>query len=314
MKKILKKIIIFLLPIILLALVFEVLLRRIPNEYAYKRHYMEQHADSIETLFLGSSHAYLGINPAFISSNSFNAAISSQSIDYDLEILKKFAPQLTHLKHVVLPISYFTLFTNLSEASESWRVKYYMLYFQLHSSKKPTDYTEILTGSLELNIKRLILYYVLKRESVGCSALGWQIPFPKMQDVAATGLEGAKKHTNKNRALYETQKAVLNEIISIAKQKNATVLFYTPPAYPTYYNHLDTAQLSLTLRTIDQLVSNNDNVYYHNFLRDSSFTIQDFYDGDHMNGPGAEILSKKMDTLLKEIDAAKSQQHASASR
>lgn len=281
------------------------MLRRIPNEYAYKREYIEKHADSIQILFLGSSHAYLGINPAYMSANSFNAAISSQSIDYDLQILQKFDKQLTHLKYIALPISYFTLFTNLSEASESWRVKYYMLYMKLHSSKTFTNYTEILCGSLELNLKRLILYYILKRESVGCSDLGWQIPFPKNQDVAATGLDGAEKHTNKSRALYDEQVSILKQIIAIAKQKNAVVLFYTPPAYNTYYNNLDTAQLSLTVNTTEALVKANDNAYYHSFLKDSSFTISDFYDGDHMNGAGAEKLTKKMDSLIRSIDRDK---------
>jgi hypothetical protein len=305
MKKIIRKICIFLLPVVLLGLIFEVMLRRIPNEYKYKREYMEQHADSINVLFLGSSHAYLGINPKYMSANSFNAAISSQSFDYDLLILQKFDKQLTHLKYIVLPISYFSLFTNLSEASESWRIKFYMIYFQLHSSSKLTNYTEILSGSLELNLKRLILYYVRNRKEVGCSDLGWQIPFGKIEDVAATGFEGAKKHTNKNRALYEVQKGILQQIISIAKQKNAVVLFYTPPAYNTYYNNVDTAQLSLTMNTATALVKQNDNTYYHSFLKDSSFDIHDFYDGDHLNGAGAEKLTKKMDSLIRSIDKEK---------
>ena len=305
MKKILIKIAIFVLPIVILGLIFEVMLRRIPNEYAYKREYMEQHADSIQVLFLGSSHAYLGVNPAYISANSFNAAISSQSFDYDFQILQKFDKQLTHLKYVVLPISYFSLFTNLSEASESWRVKYYMLYFKLHSSKKWTNYTEILCGSLELNIKRLILYYVRHKENIGCTETGWQIPFARNQDVAATGFEGAKKHTNKNRGLLEEQKSLLRQIIAIAKQKNAMVIFYTPPAYNTYYNNLDTAQLSLTMNTAKDLVKKYDNTYYHSFLKDSSFNIGDFYDGDHLNGAGAEKFSKKLDSLIHSIDREK---------
>lgn len=281
------------------------MLRRIPNEYSYKREYLEKHADSIQVLFLGSSHAYLGVNPAYISVNSFNAAISSQSIDYDLQILQKFDQQLTHLKYIVLPISYFSLFTNLSEASESWRVKYYMLYFKLHSSRKWTNYTEILCGSLELNVKRLIIYYVRHLRGIGCTNLGWQIPFPKNQDVAATGYEGAKKHTNKNRALFEEQKSLLTQIILLAKQKNAVVLFYTPPAYNTYYNNLDTAQLSLTMNTANDLVKKYDNTYYHSFLKDSSFNIGDFYDGDHLNGTGAKKFSKKLDSLIHSIDREK---------
>lgn len=300
MKNIIIKTGIFLLPVIILALVFETMLRRIPNEYSYKNQYMLQHADSIQVLVLGSSHGYLDLNPAYLPPHTFNAALSSQSIDYDLQILQKYDTSWKSLKYIVLPVSYFTLFSNLSEAGEYWRVKYYMLYYQFHSSHKFNEYTEILCGSLELNLRRLIRYYLLRRPVVGCDSSGWAIPFPVNQDVAASGFEGARKHRVANlQKLYPAHKAILEEIIAFAKKKNARVLFFTAPAYSTYYNNLEPKQLALTLSTMSELVSQNSNTSYYNFLRDSSFTLSDFYDGDHLNGVGAEKMSKKIDSLLR---------------
>ena len=45
-----------------MAMAMELLVEQIPNSYTYKRQYMEQHATSLQTLILGSSYAYDGID------------------------------------------------------------------------------------------------------------------------------------------------------------------------------------------------------------------------------------------------------------
>ena len=68
-----KKIVLYLLPIVLLAIGLEIYVESIPNSYTYKRQYMELHASEIQTLVLGSSYAYDGID-AEILPNAFNLA------------------------------------------------------------------------------------------------------------------------------------------------------------------------------------------------------------------------------------------------
>lgn len=305
MKQFLKKVGLFLLPLLLLGLIAEVLLRRIPNEYAYKSEYLDKHADSVNILFLGSSHSYLGINPEFIHGNSFNAAASSQSIDYDLRILQKYDSKLKNLKYLVVPVSYFTLFTDLSEAPESWRVKFYTIYYGIHSSSRFNDYTEMLCGSLELNTKRLIRYYALKRNLLECNSLGWALPFHEKKDVPSSGVEAARKQTVAGRHLFSKHQEILSSIIGIAAKHHATVILFTAPGYKTYYNNLDTNQLNTTLKTVETMVMNHPNVQYYNLLRDSSFTEEDFYDGDHLNQFGARKFSMKLDTLIQHLEEKK---------
>ena len=62
MKNFLLKILIYTLPIVLVAVGLEIYVESIPNSYTYKRTYMEQHAAEIKTLILGSSYAYDGID------------------------------------------------------------------------------------------------------------------------------------------------------------------------------------------------------------------------------------------------------------
>ncbi|HRB69044.1 MAG TPA: hypothetical protein PLC92_02955, partial [Chitinophagales bacterium] len=77
----------------------ELLLRDIPNDYSFKKNYLNTNSNNIEVLFLGSSHIYYGINPEYISQKSFNAAHISQSLNFDLAILEKYKDRWTNLKY-----------------------------------------------------------------------------------------------------------------------------------------------------------------------------------------------------------------------
>ena len=88
MKKFISKTIFFLLPIFVLAVIMEVALRAIPNDYKQKRSDMDSRSDEIEILVLGSSHSLYGINPKYFSQNTYNVAYVSQSLDLDYKILE----------------------------------------------------------------------------------------------------------------------------------------------------------------------------------------------------------------------------------
>ena len=89
MNKFITKLIIFCLPILLGTLVLEVLLRNIPNDYSQKKEYLDENSSEIETLILGSSHSFYGLNPKYFSSKTFNASHISQSLNYDYKIINK---------------------------------------------------------------------------------------------------------------------------------------------------------------------------------------------------------------------------------
>ncbi|OCB78491.1 hypothetical protein [Flavobacterium crassostreae] len=128
MSKFIKLFALFLIPILVVMTSFELLLRNIPNDYSYKKKYLDAKSDGIEVLFLGSSHIYFGINPEYITKKSFNVAHSSQSLNFDLEIIKKYKNRWKNLKYIIVPIDYFSMYTTLEDAIEKWRVKNYSIY------------------------------------------------------------------------------------------------------------------------------------------------------------------------------------------
>ena len=159
MNKFIKKTLLFCVPVLIFILIMELLLRNIPNDYSYKKKYLDQHSNEIQILFLGSSHAYRAINPKFIHSNSFNAAYVSQSLDYDIEILKKYEKQSKQLKYIVITIDYMSLFSRLETEVESWRVKNYTVYYGFNRRYNFNDNFEILNGKILENIFRIVNFY-----------------------------------------------------------------------------------------------------------------------------------------------------------
>ena len=74
MKIFIKKIAIFLILITSIAVISEFLLRRIPNDYSYKRAYLDVQSEDVEILIFGSSHSFFGIDPSYFSDRCFNAS------------------------------------------------------------------------------------------------------------------------------------------------------------------------------------------------------------------------------------------------
>lgn len=278
-------------PIVLFFLVLEIAIRKIPNDYQLKKEYLNHNSTKINTLILGSSHTFYGLNPTYFSKNTFNAAYVSQTLDLDLEILKIQQPKLKNLKTIILPISYFSLFETLETDVEKWRIKNYVLYYGFENKYKFTDHFETLNNDVSLHLKKAIKHYVLKKSYITSSNLGFGTRFKTENKKEFKGKFTAKKHTVKDFSLYKKNLNSLCEIIAICRKNNIKILFITTPTHSSYYKNLNTIQLEKTLHTISNLVKKNTNCSYFNFLQSNLFTNEDFYDADHLNEAGAKKLS-----------------------
>ena len=306
MKKIILKVFCFLLPIILAGVCMEILLRNIPNDYLYKKEHLDKHSNEIETLILGSSHAFYGFDPIYFSSKTFNASHVSQTLDYDFEIFKKYQDNFNSLKTLIVPISYASLWEKLENTTESWRVKNYSLYYKINISKSIVNNTELFSNNLKTNIRRVYHFYVKNEKNISCSSLGWGTDYKSINsaDLIETGKTAAERHTEENINAKESSKvfndniAILNSLVESCKKQNIRIIFITPPAYKTYIENLNKEQKTKTIETMTNFANRN-NCEYLNLLEDSSFVSDDFFDADHLNEIGAKKLSM---LLMEKID------------
>lgn len=300
MKKFLKYLLVFALPVVGCSIGTEMLLRSIPNVYSYKCDYLDAHSDSIETLILGTSHSFYGVNPDYFRSRCFNAALVSQTLDFDYQILRKYSDHFAKLKCIVVPISYFSLFETLANSVEAGRIKNYSIYYHIYTSWRLSDNSEFLGTKFDLSLKRIYIYHTSGKTELRCSPSGWGLGYlsKRSKNLNSSGKRAATGHTMESRALYSENIRSLLSIIHFAEKKGIRVYFFTPPAFDTYTSRLNGAQLQIMLNTMNGLDRRYEHCFYHNFLTDSSFVAHDFYDADHLNEIGAEKLSRKLDSLI----------------
>ena len=74
------KLIIFFIPIVVLAVGLEIYFRNVENAFKIKADFQQQNIDKIETLVLGTSHSQNGINPKYFDNLTSNLSFGSQDI------------------------------------------------------------------------------------------------------------------------------------------------------------------------------------------------------------------------------------------
>jgi hypothetical protein len=300
MIKFIKITIAFSLPIFLGYIIMEGMLRNIPNDYSYKKKYLDKNAASIKTLVLGSSHTFYGVNPDFLGANAYNLAFVSQSLDYDWELFKKYQGDFKNLKTIIIPISYFSLFYKLENGDDLWRQKYYYLYFDLKVSTAFQYRFEVTSLSAKENIRRVKSYYINNNIPKESNSLGMGFRVDKIRtNLKEVGVKSALLHKeiSEIKNLNENIK-VVKRFISYAGSHDLKVVFVTTPTTPYYYKMLGSAQLELMKNTMQTFDSANANVKYYNFLKDEKFAINDFRDADHLNKKGAEKFTKLLNNLI----------------
>lgn len=297
----------FILPIVVIAVVMEELLRKIPNDYQYKCSYLDKNSDNIDVLVLGSSHSYYGINPALMKNKTFNAAYVSQPLFYDWQIIKKYDRHWHHLKVIVLPIDYFSLYGKLEHSAESWRVKDYNIYYGISTGNSTYNYnynSEMLTNKLRLNMGRIKSMYFNHENNLLCSKFGWgtEYTFNKRRDLMSSGKLAAKRHFFTDMNDFNENVGILKIIVNYAMNHHIKVLLYTSPAYKTYVQSLNKQHLGKTINVVKALREKYNNVFYYNWLNNKEFLAADFFDADHLDNLGAQKFTQEIDSLLFNIE------------
>jgi hypothetical protein len=297
----LKRLLYFITPLLFFLISLEVSVRKIPNSFQLKENYLQSNATEIETLILGSSHTLYGLNPRYFNSHAFNASNKSQSPDVDLAILKSYESLFINLKTLVIRLSYDTLFEQLKNSLEDWRLKDYKLYTSVNFDYKIKHSSEVLSTGTRQALKTLKNNYLDYVPLLHCDTLGWgnDLKLKTKPDLKVVGIKVAKKHTAENWDLLHGNIKNFNEILSWCRERGIEVLLLTPPGYRSYSDNLEEKQLSKMIEVGEQLSLRYNNCTYINFLRSKDFESYDFFDPDHLNEIGAKKFSLIVNSLIE---------------
>lgn len=274
------------LPIIVFMGGAECYVRRIPNIYKYKNDWMEQHAEEVETLILGSSHTLDGINPDFLGKNTFNLAFSGQTLKYDHYLFFRWVYRLKNLKIIIFPISYFTFF---SSDLEQIRETYYSIYM---------DYSAPSIG-LEMLYYGPFMAKIVQYKggrTLECQKNGWARRSLIDKDTAnwnkdyiAASLVRAQ--TAKSWEGIGLNYSYLSEMASYCKEHGIRFVMVTLPHTKGYNQHLDKKQLGKTLSLVSSM-KHQYNLEFFDYREDGRFVDDDFIDQSHLSDVGAEKFTK----------------------
>lgn len=293
---------------LLVAVAIELLLFTKTNNYSYKRSYVEKHINDIEILFLGNSHIEEAVKPELVGKNAFNMAISGRATIYDVEIAKRYVPQLQNLKVVFMPLDYirFSLGRSQKNAHEK-RVRdnsiddfYKCMYTKYMGLRVDPFYywSEILTSPVKY-MYRFVNSDEANREcdELGYRALNvnhrgedWQYRnMPTIIDV--------DKPIDKEQ--YNMLKDWFVTLAALTKSRNARLILLGTPMYETYQKDLNPKVLEEISEFVKMLQNDYPNVEYYDFTFDKDFLPEDFNDASHLTDTGAEKFSKKLKAVVE---------------
>ncbi|MBP7563521.1 MAG: hypothetical protein KA886_06995 [Candidatus Cloacimonetes bacterium] len=287
---------VFFSPILLIMLSLELALRHIPNDYKHKMAILEQKSSQIDMLILGNSHTLHDINPEYLSDNTYNLAYSSQTLDLDYLILEKYIKRMTSLKSIILPVSYFSLHKNLEDSEEKWRYKNYVLYLKVLRTFDLVKHSEVLSNSLRINIKRLLTYYIKKENPLICNDKGFADNYEGQDkaDFDVMAIQTAQSHELGSVKTYRKNTRLMEKICQMTAEKGIRLILIYPPADHRYFKALNADKALNNEKFINNLCEKYQHISYLDFSKDSRFTLEDFYDVDHLNLQGSEKLSRKI--------------------
>lgn len=301
MKIFFRRLIVFLSIAFLGFVLLELLLRTFPNTYDIKQNLIAEKSSEIEVLFLGTSHVFSGIRPGRMDFQSVNLANNSQSLYYDIQIVKSHLNSFSNLKAIVFEINFFSFYYNLDLGPESWRNTFYHQSFGI---KPQTEELSWLDLSRLVQLKRneiILLLQSQKQNKIYFKELGFggvedDRKFPSQESAQKKFNSFSQDYINSDDAKVIQD---LLELIMHLKSANVDVYFLRFPASSHLTSYIEESDY------LDRTDSVLDSLFYNlgakelDYFGDHHFDDDLFYDSDHLNMKGANLLTGLVNEAIK---------------
>lgn len=264
----------------------------IPNSYTYKRDYMEQQGSQIQTLILGSSNAYDGLNPSVIP-HAFNLSNSSQTLEDDYRLLAKYIDSMNSLQTVIVGLSYAAF----GATTEANRRTYYTIYMDLYP-RWPLSKYSFEVCNLETLVKKIIKYAV-SRDVTRCDSLGQRVGHTK--EAAQSGAEwwnkGVDALVRNDSFQFSVISFQINEnirylhaIVELCKAHGVKPVIVMMPVMKEYKRMLPIEQVEL----YDEVLRSLDSVAICIDASEWEIPEDGWYNATHLTKEASEEFTRKL--------------------
>lgn len=293
----LANVIAFLLPVLAGLAWLEAATASLPTTYAKKHDLLARAAGRVETLVLGDSHAYFGLDPHRLPGWAFNMANVSQPLAIDAALLERLLPGLPRLRRVVWGLSYHAPRTELAATTEAWRLAFYERTFGIPAPAPwyaPSHHSWIaLYGDPRGAAKELLGAAADRELFEGFDQHGAVLPRPRrtaaIDDAEAALVVRLQEQAMTAEALPRNQAAV-ERALALAAARHVAVTFVTLPVTRAYARHASPARVA----EARALAHGFAGARYLDHFADPAFADADFMDPDHLAPTGARKLAARL--------------------
>ncbi|WP_203296244.1 hypothetical protein [Luteirhabdus pelagi] len=299
----------FFIPIVILYGILESTVRSLPTHFSLIQHYIEENGKDIEIAIFGSSQVQHAVNPEYLSTKSINLSSSGQHHNTDFTLLKGLIDRFPNLKGVVFEASYGH-FEIPHNSKYYWKNSVFLHYYNVNTFQRKTyPQDKLLFISHPGKFSEALANHFL-RDSLpdvynkyGFDTNQYEGKYRKLK-YDSLRVENASVRIN-NRP--ETQ--VLNynapyfeEMVAYCRERDLTVFIISPPTYRTYVAARNPDILKRRDSILSKIKNSYDNVYFLNAEQDHDFKLRYFRNENHLNPDGAEVFSKKLDSLFLQTE------------
>lgn len=318
MRNFLKKALLFLILPLTIIFFSDFTLRVQNSLYKEKYEGAKKLSDSIEILILGTSHATYAINPEVFDLYSYNIANLAQSIYFDKRITLSLLPNLPKLKYVFISIDYHSLAFSSQFNRDFWS------YYGNGIKYKETDYFLANLSPTLFGYTPKVAYSMIKKRIVNRLKYGKDVLDFEVQNgvnLYKPAIKGyvafeGRDTTNFTPEAFDFLSNSYTEIIDESDEKDEILkdledfieillandvepILITAPTYTEYNQYLNQSYIQGNIYASNQLAEKY-NIKYWNFLNSDRFSINDYYDMEHLNRKGAlEFTTMLNDSINK---------------
>lgn len=307
MKKFLKNIVFFILPLIVVSAFFEYKTRTLDSYYKDKKSGLEANLGNIEILVLGNSHAADGIDPYQFDHETYNIAFKAQTLFYDEQITLKYLDRMPNLKYVLINLSYQTLYLTNQPHRDIFYHYFYDIDFDKRSYlKEDLSYFYFGYGP-DLAINNI--FDRKKRIPLRKGWISYNVTnYSKLSESEGAGIiNRMHEKMKKNIPMKEIVVKDLENFVSRLIAEGITPVFVTTPKHENLVKQFDPEYVISNKQSLEQLLQKH-KVEYWNYL---SLPLEDsdYFNISHLNESGARKFSS---LLNKRINKISNERHFSA--
>jgi len=267
------------------------------NTYNYKASLLQN--KEVEVLVSGNSHLGFGVfADSIFNFNTVNIATKARELNTDIDLLISNVQNREKLKAVLIPISYYSLFGELSSTNKyhQSQMRLYYNFFKLEKYDQGFIKNSLIINEpfRELMNDSYFLSFMKKQK---VSKKGWRANntlFAKDPDIIGK-LERLEVSIH-NTSLIDKNIKRIKEL-NIECKKNNVKLILVLPAYSAYFYSLTNFKYNKIIHKI--LSENLKGVQVIEALDFMPTDLLYYENSDHLNSYGAKVFTKKLDSILK---------------